>query len=513
MAGEQPGGADHRDLLIALVLGACSVAARWGSLPDDGLFHDDAWVVAGVTRGGWSDLPAVSTDHPGFSFGLMTLHRLGLDRAESFAIPVFVVGALLGSVLYLGLRRAFDRAIALPLAALAAVSVEHAAFAGRVKTYAIDPVVIIGLALLVGYLASRRWNLRIAAAWTVGSVVVGTFSIFLLVTTGLAGFVLVLHATDDRRWRIGAVAVQAVVQVPYLVAARSSFDAEQLARDWTDYYAAYPHFSSNPVETAEELFEHLSNLGRVYPGSVGWTAGAAMILATVGLVVAARRGPAPVPARFLLLTLLVACVGGYLERIPFGPESTGAIGGSRASLWLTPAVAFGLAAFAHQVLGRFPERPRRIAGPAAAAVAALLVVATVGDAAPYPLRGSGTTSRWAVAEQEGGLIVVYSNNRYGFFASTDVPAEVVATPADVIGFRLRALDPNVVTVSGNADLGAAHDRVASARRVVTVNSFYGIDPGRAELTVRLAALGFVEVDRWESGVSVARLWERRGSPG
>jgi hypothetical protein len=74
-----------------------------------------------------------------------------------------------------------------------------------------------------------------------------------------------------------------------------------------------------------------------------------------GLIIEAWRGPQAIVAHYLLLLLAVAFVGGVLGKIPFGPAVANPIStGGRASLWLVPVMAVGLAAALRRVRSSIP---------------------------------------------------------------------------------------------------------------------------------------------------------------
>ena len=82
------------DLAFVSVVSVVAYRVRVGGLPSDGLIYDDAWVVAGVTKAGAGQLLTVSTNHPGFSAGLMAWARTVSERSELFAWTPFAFGVL-----------------------------------------------------------------------------------------------------------------------------------------------------------------------------------------------------------------------------------------------------------------------------------------------------------------------------------------------------------------------------------------------------------------------------------
>jgi hypothetical protein len=92
------------DVTTLAVLGGVAWAARWGSLPSDGLWFDDSWVAAGAILAGPTDLLTVGSSHPGFTAILVVVDRLGGGDLTYLGVPSLVFGAVTPPALYLGLR-------------------------------------------------------------------------------------------------------------------------------------------------------------------------------------------------------------------------------------------------------------------------------------------------------------------------------------------------------------------------------------------------------------------------
>src|SRR5215211_2003383 len=162
--GNGPGPAWWRtwapDALTVAALAAVAFIARVGGLPTDGLWHDDAWVVFGATKGSLSHLLTVGADHPGFTLFLMAWTRLG-GSFESTAYPALIAGTLGPPALYLVLRYLrIARSISALLGATLAAAHIHIMYSGRVKTYTVDVLIVLGLVAAVAGLANTRWRWR-----------------------------------------------------------------------------------------------------------------------------------------------------------------------------------------------------------------------------------------------------------------------------------------------------------------------------------------------------------------
>ena len=97
------------------------------------------------------------------------------------------------------------------LAAVLVVAPGPVAFSGHLKTYVADLVVVAIIA--TGSRSSRqRSGLHVGVLWFCGAVLVGTFSVFVLVAIALAGFVLVFAAGTGSTNAAIAVGSQFVVQ-------------------------------------------------------------------------------------------------------------------------------------------------------------------------------------------------------------------------------------------------------------------------------------------------------------
>ena len=329
------------DLLIAIALGALAFLLRL-NFPTDGLFHDDAWQVLGVSNGTFSDFPMVGQAQPGFTFALMVWERLFGSGTTSMLTPALIAGALGPPALYLALRHfGYARSIATLLGAMLTVAATHILFSNRVKTYTADVLVVLLFAVLLPPLARRRWSTRFGVLWFAGSVLAASFSSFALLASVSAGLILVLHAHGDRRVRVVAVAAQCAALVGYLLVVERTYSSRALRGFWSGK-DAFISFSANPITLLDEILDHGLRVTQVFPGGGRAWEWVFLVVAVVGLIASARRGPRRLPARFLGLTAALAFAGAVIHRVPFGPQTSG--DGGRVTLWLVPVLAFGIAA-------------------------------------------------------------------------------------------------------------------------------------------------------------------------
>ena len=172
--------------------------------------------------------------------------------------------------------------------------------------------------------------------------------------------VLVLHAGSDRAVRIGALAVQGLLQLGLYLAERRTTDLDEIEQSMEDLYDGHLSLDRNPGHSVEEIFKHLDRVADVYPGGSGRWLSVVAVVAIGGLVAGAlsrRRRDEALVARYCLLLIVIAFVGGMLHRFPFGPATRNALSlagstGGRHVLWMVPALAVGLALGAPSRAGR-----------------------------------------------------------------------------------------------------------------------------------------------------------------
>lgn len=511
------------DLAIALALALIAFLDRRGGLPENGLWFDDSWVAAGAMKGSLGDLMTVGSGHPSLTAFLMGWSSLIGDDVRALAYPVLFVGALGPAVLFLALRRfGYSTAISAVLGAALAASDAFILYSGRVKGYVIDPILILGILLVLPRLARQRWRWPLAAGWTISAVVLGGFSGYLLVVTAGAGLLLVLHPAQDRLVRMASVGAQALLQMTMLVWAQRSTDLAEIETTQEANYDGHLTFYANPIRMAQELHVHARRVAEVFPGGSGRWLTILFVGAVLGLVLAARsqRPSEAIRGQLGLLALAVAVVGSLFGRFPFGTTNDFPLSlGGRHSMWLTPMLALGLAALGERLLARAP-RPARVAAGAGLAVVALAVLARGAFEPPlaYPVPGSARASEFVEDElAPGDVVLVTQTSIYAFLIETDLPASMQPTPDRMIGFTPVFADHRIRTVGAFGEVPLAPDAVesvvATADRVLVHTAIGGYgNVGRVDEALRRS--GFEHTDRRTFDWAVVDVWERvAGSPG
>jgi hypothetical protein len=271
--------------------------------------------------------------------------------------------------------------------------------------------------------------------------VLGAFSGFVLLATAAAGVVLFLHPKGDRLVRGVAVAVQGVGQLVLFRWIEASYNGDEVQKDIERLYQAHLTFHANPVTFGREVLTHLQHIAQIYPGGSGVWLTVGALAAIVGLVVAAfgRGGIGErIWARYLGLMLVVSFVGALDGKFPFGPtvEHLLSVGG-RYMLWVTPVMAFGLAAVLHRVYRLACRLPagRWIVDVAAGVAILAVLFAGVSDARPYPSSGSATAARYFDSMlRPGDVGIIVEPSIYSFADATDLPVSLQPTPNRMIGF-------------------------------------------------------------------------------
>ncbi len=343
------------DALVAVVLGLTAFLYR-AHFPADGFFYDDGWQAFGAIKGSFSQFITVGQPQPGFGLELMVWTRIFGDGTVSVITPALIAGAIGPPALYLVLRRfGVARSIAALLGAALAVCTAHIVYSGRVKVYTSDVIVVLLVASVLPWLARRSWRLSTAAGWFVGATLLAGFSSFAMVASVAAAIILVLHPRGDLRWRIGAVAAQAV-GVLVVLEAESRTHSQQALADFFVRYDAYVPATLNPATFVRETFHHLTRITAVFPGGPAWFTVVCLLAAAIGLgIAAARSGARGIAARFMIAMVLIAFVGSVAQQVPFGPTRFG----YRMVLWMTPIVAFGIAVVLQRARGEIRGGARR----------------------------------------------------------------------------------------------------------------------------------------------------------
>ena len=296
------------DVTIVIILGVVAWLIRHTGLPHNGLWHDDAWVATGAIHGHPWQIFMVGSGHPGFTSLLMLVSRVTGASSSAFAYPAFAAGILAPPLLYLALVRfGYARSISALSAAALVVADVHILYSTRVKTYALDVLIVLGVTVVLPRIARLTWTWKTALAWVAFSLVVGFFSGFALVATAIAGVILVLYARSDRPIRIAALTTQAIAQSAIYLEVQRSSDLAQIERDQENLYDGHLTFSWNPIRLGGEVLRHFRRVVNVYPGGPKWLLTIIVLTVIVGLVIAAtRRGRSAeaLRARFLALLLL-----------------------------------------------------------------------------------------------------------------------------------------------------------------------------------------------------------------
>jgi hypothetical protein len=436
------------DFLIAVALMVTAFVLRRRGLPDDGLWHDDAATALGAVKGSLSQLLTVSFDHPGFTALLRAWWPFTGEDSLRMPYLALAAGTLSPPALYLVLcRLGFARSIGALLGAALVASEMDIIYSGRVKTYTLDVLVVLGLALLVPVLARRSWRWQFGIAWFAGAAIIGSLSAFALIATAVAGIILVLHSRSDRTVRVISVGAQLATSVVFLAAVHRTYDAEVVATYWKRELNGFLDFDLNPVRFGGEVIEHLTRVAVVYPGGPAWWATICVLAAGVGLLTFVRDGRNAIRARFLLLLALVAFAAGVLEKVPFGPKVGAPGNGGRVTLWLVPVMAFGLAAILqlcrHRITG---YSPLRVTFDVVAFGLAIAVVMTAlgRDLPRYPFPGSKSATRFVEAELgKRDVVFVLPGGRYAFALDSHYPLKLRAQPSRSVGFAPQSRDQRV----------------------------------------------------------------------
>jgi hypothetical protein len=493
------------DALIAVGLGAVAFIVR-RHVPPDGLFYDDAWQAFGAWKGSFSELLTVGLTQPGYTAGLIVWTRLFGIGTAALVTPALIAGTLGPPAVFAGLRWfGFTRSIALLSAAALSSAQVHIVYSYHVKTYTFDVLIILGLALVVWRLADRRWQVRTAVAWLIGSVAVGSFSSIALIAVGVAGVVLAVHSGDDRKLRTCAVAGQLVVLATLLIASSRTYSSDALLAFWKAR-GGLVDFDLNPVTFGREVFNHFWHIADVFPGG---RPSLSLAAAVIGISVAAWRGPLVVPARFLCSTVVVAAAGSVLGWVPFGPPR----GLGRVSLWLVPVMAMGLAMALQIVHRRIVARAllRRAFDTILCVAAVVVLISGFGTDHSYPAGARAAIRHVMEIAGPRDAIVITRPTTYSLALYGDTPVDVKPTPERQIGFLPDFSDTRLLSHDFTTTLSDLEDSIEDADRVYVVHADIGT-PTYARylfgLAMSLRALGFVRSETQTIATGLVQTWER-----
>jgi hypothetical protein len=383
------------DALAIVGLGVAAFVARHNVLPHDGLFGDDAWQAFGAAKGSLSNFITVGFSAPGFTGALMVWHRV-VGGPEKMADLAFAAGVVTPVVVYVALRRfGYAWSISLLLGAALASEKVNVVYSGRVKSYVIDALIVLGFAALLPRIVRVHFGWRAASLWVVGSFAVGFFSPFALVAAGVAGMIVLLRPAGDRAMRAVAVAGQGVLYVALTLAVRRTYNVKELDLWWKHNYDGFVGFDPQPLRFVSHVLTHLRRVAAVFSGGPAWWATLILITSLLALVFDAllrRPSARALRAQYLILLMLAVVAASVASALPLGPTAAG----MRLSLWLVPIFAIGIASALERVrtvlTGRFAAR---IAFDSAAViVSAFLVVGASNGGPAYPLSGSRSATRF-----------------------------------------------------------------------------------------------------------------------
>jgi hypothetical protein len=510
------------DLAVAVGLFVLGLVTRHSSLPHDGLIFDDAWVATGAMKASVGELFTVGLHHPAFTALLMGWAGLMPAEPEWMALPAYVGGAAVAPALYLVLRRfKLSRPVSLLVAALVVVAPAHAYYSGRVKTYVIDGLIVLIIACVLPALARRRWGWPTVALWVGAAFLVGTFSVFTLMAGAAATAILALHPTGDRTRRWTALGILALVQWAYLSALRSSFNSTAVSDHLERHYDAFIEPTTDIGSMVRQVAAHTARLGDALiadaPGGNRPLELGLILVALAGLAWEAWRGSRYLVARFLLALPAIAFVGSLVGEIPFGPIwGNPVFPGTRASLWLVPSLALGLAFSLELVtrsLGRVLSSAALPVSIGLVVVAGVVVATRIDDQHTYLDSGAPSAHRF-VEERAGDrdVIIVLPTATWHYAAQPGVPVDIVPAPETDVGFLPRLADPRMwVQTPPSAWDGSVEQlrrRVGAAPRVFVLNGVAGWGDLGDRLGATLASLGYTQRPGIVASVFEVSVWER-----
>ncbi len=274
--------------------------------------------------------------------------------------------------------------------------------------------------------------------WTVGSIVLASFSPFTLLAIIAAAAILALHSNGDRKIRLIVAGVQATVLAGLFTAENGTHNQAAVVRFFKGQ-GAFIRPSLNPVTFGREIGAHFRHVTDVFPGGPAWFSAVCLVLAMVGVYLIARSGPLAVVGRFFVLMVGLAVVGSMATKFPFGPSS----GAFRLTIWLTPIVAFGLAAVLQRVYRAAAARSpgTRIAfNVVVFACSGLLLASAIGARRAYPPGAALATRRVMAEAGPGDVVFITRGTMYTFALEAGTPVGVRPTPSLEVGFMPRFAD-------------------------------------------------------------------------
>jgi hypothetical protein len=217
----------------------------------------------------------------------------------------------------------------------------------------------------------------------------------------------------------------------------------------------------------------------------------------------------------MALILVITVLGAFAHRIPLGPDRAG----YRASIWLTPVVAFGLAVVLERV-GRIATR--RVRGRAVFdgllfALACLLLLTPLGVARTYENGARAATREAMAGAGPNDAVLVTRPTIFSFALYADTRVKLQPDAQLTQGFMPEFADRRVHPIDwlSPEQRQVLRDAVAKVDRVYVVDS--QVDPRayrsyRIDLALSLRANGFEPAGRRDLNGSTINVW-RRVSPG
>ena len=481
-----------------------------------------AWVATGAVHGRVTELFTVGSGHPGYTGILMAISRTTNANSSMLAWPAMAAGILGPPSLYVALRQ-FGQARSIAMLAGATFVASDAAilYSTRVKTYAIDALIVLAVVFLLPTITARSWTFAAAIAWVVFAVCVSLFSGFALIAAAFASFLLAVHArADDRRMRLAALGATGVLLFIIYTWERHSSDLASIERSQEPLYDGHLSFSWNPIELSGDLLRHFRRLINTYPGGSHWIQTAVVLAVIAGLLSAALRQPErprALRAQYLSGLLLLAIIGAYAHRFPFGAGTRAVHSfGDRSSLWLLPVVAVGLAEFLQLLrtaAGRAPGVRVVFDVMIFGAAVAVLLSMVHERAAPYKLSGAKTATRQIEAElRPDDVVLLPGPSTMTFAVETSTGVKLVATPERTIGYVPEFLDDRIIAIGRASRIPAKPEAIRSAvgdaNRVVLFIGIPFFGPDTPAISNALAADGFARTETRQVGDTLIEIWER-----
>ena len=505
------------DVVVALALTTIAFLTRYDGLPTDGLFYDDS-IVAAATKDTIAHLFQIGFLHPLFTAGLMLINPFSGYSSTALAYPALVAGVIAPPLLYLVLTRlGYGRTISLLLAAALLAADTHIVYSGRVKTYTIDLLLMLGLVILVPRLARVRWDWRVATLWVLVAAAIGCMGMTSLIAAAAASLIFLVSPVGDMKYRLVATGAVGAVYLSILVALLD-YNSERINAEWIRTWDAFPTLDVNPLRSAGEIFLHLRRIGIVFPGGAPWWAGFATVAAIAGLVVASRRGQSStaVRARYCLLVLAVALAAGLLELMPFGPAQGGSMSlGGRVTIWMIPFLAFGLALALQSVRLAVARRSALRTGFDLVCVAAAVSILVAGfDRAPsYPFPGSKSSTEWVESElQANDAVILTQTSFYTFAYESDFEVRFEERPNNTPATQMGPIfeDPRIHLLDSDGTADQVQAAVDGAERVFVHTSERGVGSPTAAvvLELTLAGEGFAKESAVEFEDALVVVWSR-----